>query len=150
MDPTDPRLRFGFHLVTLARRWRRELDRQLAAAGLTDATWTPLIHLEMSGDGISQKELAGLVGIEGPSLVRLLDALVERGLVERHTDGADRRSKRILLTPAGRAAVADIRRLLARSEADMLRDLDDGELAAMLDGFDRIAHRLSTLRERSA
>ena len=58
VSPTSPRSRFGFAFVLLARRWRRLLDRRIAALGLTDATWTPLIHLQMAGDGISQTENA--------------------------------------------------------------------------------------------
>ncbi|MGG2362798.1 MarR family transcriptional regulator, partial [Salmonella enterica] len=56
-----PRARFGLEFALLARRWRRTLDFRLAEAGLTDATWAPLVHLHESGDGISQKALAALV-----------------------------------------------------------------------------------------
>lgn len=40
-----PRARLGFLMVTLVRQWRRQVEEQLAADGLTDATWAPLIHL---------------------------------------------------------------------------------------------------------
>ena len=48
-----------------------------------------------------QKELATALGIEGPSLVRLLDNLERRGLIERREDESDRRARGIYLTPAG-------------------------------------------------
>ena len=50
--------RLGFLMVTLTRQWRRFVEEQLAASGLTDATWTPLLHLRAWGDGVTQKELA--------------------------------------------------------------------------------------------
>lgn len=147
MLPSTPRARFGFAFVLLARRWRRLLDRRIGALGLTDATWTPLIHLQMAGDGISQTELAALVGIEGSSLVRLLDILVARGLVERQADPRDRRTRLIVLTEAGRAVLGDIRRVLDEAEAEMLADAGDEELAAALGLFARIDRRLHAMAE---
>lgn len=136
--------------VLLARRWRRSLDRRLATLGLTDATWTPLVHLQESGDGISQKDLAARVGIEGSSLVRLLDILVRGGLVERRTDEGDRRTRLIFLTDAGRQTLKDIRRELWLGEAELLADLTDAEIAALLDAFARIDERLRASEDAPA
>ena len=56
-----------FRLTCLTRRWRQVLDAEFQFSGLTDATWRPLLHLYLRGDGIRQKDLAASVGIEGPS-----------------------------------------------------------------------------------
>lgn len=133
---------FGFRFAILARRWRRAVERNLEKAGLTDATWAPLIHLSETGDGVTQKDLAGRVGIDGSSLVRLLDILERRGFIVRRVDTDDRRARLIFLTEPGRHAVADIRRVLARTDADLLADLSDTEVEDMLAAFDRIASRL--------
>ena len=133
---------FGFRFAVLARRWRRAVERNLEKAGLTDATWAPLIHLSETGDGVTQKDLAGRVGIDGSSLVRLLDILERRGFIVRRVDTDDRRARLIFLTETGRHAVADIRRVLARTDADLLADLSDTEVEGMLAAFDRIASRL--------
>ena len=63
-----------FRLAVVSRNWRKVLDREVQSAGLTDATWRPLVHLHFLGDGTRQKDLAASVGIEGPSVVRLLVA----------------------------------------------------------------------------
>lgn len=147
------RQRFGFVFSVLARRWRRVLDTRLAGVGLTDATWTPLIHLFELGDGISQKDLAARVGLDGSSLVRLLDILAERGLVTRRVSDTDRRANLIYLTDAGHAAVVDIRRLLTEAEREMLAEVGDDEIATMLAAFDRIGARVEQIqaeREGSA
>ena len=143
----SPRARFGFQFVVLARRWRHELDSRLAAVGLTDATWSPLIHLEESGDGLHQKDLAALAGIDASSLVRLIDRLESRGLVQRRPHPTDRRARLVFLTQAGRGAVTDIRALLVQAEADMLGGLADADLESMLDGFERIGSRLRHMRD---
>lgn len=141
------RQRLGRTLVLLSRRWRRLLDHQLALIGLTDATWTPLIHLRESGDGITQKELALRVGLDGSSLVRLLDILAGQGLIERRADAQDRRANRIFLTQAGHQATQAIREKLNAAEFDMLADFDDAEIEAMLAAFARIDARINDLHQ---
>ncbi|MFG1478456.1 MarR family transcriptional regulator [Xanthobacter sp. V4C-4] len=141
---TDPpnRRRFGIQLVGVARRWRRALDHRLAAIGLSDASWAPLVHLAERGDGLCQKDLALAVGIDDSTLVRLIDLLAERALVERRPGAHDRRQKRLHLTPAGRAAVADIRAKLARVEDQLLEDLSDAEIDLLMSAFTRIDGRI--------
>ena len=53
---------FGFRLGLVARLWRAELDRRLAAFGLTEARWLTLIHLSRLPDAVTQRELAEAVG----------------------------------------------------------------------------------------
>ena len=79
----SPHDRFGFAFITLARQWHRVVDTRLAEAGLSDATWRPLVHLAEGGDGISQRDLAARISLDTSTLVRLLDLLEARGLVER-------------------------------------------------------------------
>ena len=140
--------RLGFLMVTLTRQWRRFVEEQLAANGLTDATWTPLLHLRAWGDGVTQKELAERVGLDGSSLVRLLDILEGKGWVERRADPADRRSKRIFLTEQGNTAVDSIRATMLEAELSLLQDLEDSEVEAMLDGVNKIRARIEQMHEQ--
>ena len=144
MDTLSPlRSRFGIKFSLLARRWRRAIDAHLMASGLTDATWVPLVHLKQTGGGITQKELAALVGVDGSSLVRVLDILAREGLVERRRDESDGRANLISLTPEGEDRVGEIRRELARVESVMLSELSDRDIAAMLAHFETIERRMS-------
>lgn len=149
MHPSSPRDRFGIRFSMLSRLWRRTIDQQMAAIGLSDISWAPLIHLAESGDGVSQKELASLVGIDGSSLVRLLDTLEARGHIQRCTAPNDRRVKLVMLTAAGKAAVTDIRRQLLAIEHDMLKDVSDEQLAGMLDALELIQQRTGMLNSTS-
>src|ERR1043165_4104286 len=92
---------FGFRVSRIARRLRQAIDAELSSFGLTEATWRPLAYVGRLGAGVRQKELAAALGIEGPSLVRLLDSLERRGLIERREDESDRRARGIYLTQAG-------------------------------------------------
>jgi len=151
MLSTSPsqRARFGIRFSLLARRWRRTLDAHLAEAGLTATSWVPLIHLEETGGGITQKELALRVGVDGSSLVRVLDMLAREGLIERRRDKADGRARLIYLTVQGRRRVAEIRDTLGQGEAELLTDLADSEIDTMLDCFARIDRRMAALEHPS-
>lgn len=92
--------RFGMQLTHLSRAWRAELDRRLAELGLSQARWLVLLHLARDKALPTQGELACSVGIEHPTLARLLDALETQQLIKRHPDPSDRRVKKIALTDA--------------------------------------------------
>lgn len=134
---------FGHVLMNLSRHWRRLLDVRLAELGLTDATWVPLFHLYVSGDGISQKALAHRVALDSSTLVRVLDVLETRQLVTRKTDAHDRRSKRLWLTDAGHAAIADVRAKLATVEAVLLQDMPAADVQALQRGMLQLSQRLA-------
>jgi MarR family transcriptional regulator, transcriptional regulator for hemolysin len=127
--PKNYRNNLIFHLGLLTRRWRQVLDSEFQAVGLTDATWRPLLHLHMLGNGVRQKELAGSIGIEGPSLVRLLDTLIAKGLILRSEDPADRRAKLLCLTQKGELLVIQIKETVSSLENKLLSPFSDSEIA---------------------
>ena len=90
--------RFGMQLTQLSRAWRAELDRRLADLGLSQARWSVLLHLAWGKKLPTQGELASSVGVENPTLARLLDGLEAQQLIERQPDAFDRRVKKIALT----------------------------------------------------
>ena len=83
--PLTDQHRFGMQLAQMSRGWRAELDRRLAGLGLSQARWLVLLHLARFDEAPTQRELAQSVGVEGPTLARLLDSLEAQGLVQRHS-----------------------------------------------------------------
>ena len=144
-ETLPPRAAFGVRFSLLARRWRRQIEARLASNGLTDTTWIPLVHLHRTGGGVTQKELAALVGVDGSSLVRVLDILAQDGLIERRKDAVDGRARRIWLTRDGTRRVAEIMRHLVEAEEQLLVDLSDAQISEMLAQFDRIEQRMSDI-----
>lgn len=59
----------------------------------------------LSSDELTVKELAERLGLSLPGASRAVDALVDRDLIGRREDTADRRMKRLRCTDAGRAAL---------------------------------------------
>jgi len=137
----------GRLIARLARIWRRESDQALSDHGLSYATAIPLLVLSRQGENVRQGVLADELGIEGPSLVRLIDLLQAEGLVERREDPTDRRAKTLHLTKAGEAKVEETNRVLRRVRASLLKDIGAEELAITFETLQRIERRASRLHE---
>lgn len=125
---TDIRTELGFALGEATHLWRQTLDRRLRPLGLSQATWRTLFHLERRGEGISQRALAELMGIEGPSLVRLLDSLERDDLVERRPAVHDRRANTLHLTAKARPLLAALHRVADEVRNELLGGVDESEL----------------------
>jgi MarR family transcriptional regulator for hemolysin len=121
---------FGFRVSRISRRLRQAVDAELRSHGLTEATWRPLAYVKRLGDGVRQKELATALAIEGPSLVRLLDNLERRGLIERREDESDRRARGIHLTASGCELAARVSRVSGEIQERLLANVADADLAA--------------------
>ncbi len=136
--PRPPRTRpdrerlFTGELLRLGRIYRREVNRQIARLGLSDARALPVLHIARAGNGLRQGTLADELGIEGPSLVRQLDQLCAAGLIERRDDPHDRRAKTLHLTADGVALAARLEDLLRGVRAELLAHVTDADLAATL------------------
>ena len=137
----------GRLIARLGRIWRRESDQALSDHGLSDATAIPLLVLSRQGDHVRQGVLADELGIEGPSLVRLIDLLQVEGLVERREDPTDRRAKTLHLTKAGKAKVEETNRVLRRVRASLLKDIDAADLSITFETLRRIEQRALRLHE---
>ena len=137
----------GRLIARLARIWRREADQALSDHDLSYATAIPLLVLSKPGENVRQGVLADELGIEGPSLVRLIDLLQAEGLVERREDPTDRRAKTLHLTKAGEAKVEETNRVLRRVRASLLKDIAPEELAITFETLQRIERRASRLHE---
>lgn len=138
-----------FRLSSLTRRWRQVLDATFQSSGLTDATWRPLLHLYLMGDGVRQKDLAASMGLEGPSLVRLMDTLLDKGLILRVEDEEDRRAKLISLTEAGRKLVEEIREAMIPLESGLFASFDETELARLADYVGRLEAAVNQARNQT-
>jgi MarR family transcriptional regulator for hemolysin len=143
MQTQPDRLRFGQLVTRVARYWRRSVDQALAECGLSQATALPLLTLSRRGADARQGVIAEELGLEGPSLVRIVEMLVAEELVVRREDPSDRRARLLTLTPKGRARVEEIEAAVERVRAPILAGLDDGEFAATMRILETIERSLT-------
>ena len=136
------RMAFGASLSVVARGYKSAADKAVVHIGLSQAMAWPLVMIGRLGNGIRPGVLADVLAIEGASLVRQLDQLVEAGMVERREDAIDRRAKTLHLTPAGTRARAKIEASLDALRLDLFDGVADADLEACLRVFTALDARL--------
>lgn len=121
---TQPTL--GFVLHDVARLMRKRFEQRARRFGLTRSQWQVLSKLSIN-EGIHQKGLADLLDIESITLVRLLDKMEERRLVERRSHPTDRRMTLLFLTPESRPLLEVMRALGEQTRTETMAGFSDAE-----------------------
>jgi MarR family transcriptional regulator for hemolysin len=132
----------GRAIALASRRWRNRIDERLRHADLTQARWHALLELEKAGHPLSQKDLASRIGIEPPTLVRQLDDLERRGLVNRRPIEGDRRVNAVHLTEAAGSVLVEIRQIAEQTRKEITQGLSDADLATAYWVIQQINERL--------
>ena len=112
----------GFLLHDVARLLRKRFEQRARGLGLTRSQWQTLAYLA-NNEGIHQGGLADILEVEPITLVRILDKLSERGLIERRQHPTDRRVWLLYLRE-------DARPLL-----DVMREVGDVTRGEALEGI---------------
>lgn len=120
--------RFAMQVAQLSRAWRSELDRRLVGLGLSQARWLVLLHLARFSEMPTQRELAQSVGVEGPTLARLLDSLEAQELVIRVAVPEDRRAKKIALQPKAQPLIEKIEAISTQLRQEVFAGIDEDDL----------------------
>ncbi len=118
---------FCIHLQRAARLWRREANSDFRDFRLSESLTTPIWTLSKFG-GMRQRDLADHIGVEGNSLVRILDELVEEGLVVRREDPKDRRAKIVELTPQGQKVSGEVELVSRGLRASLLSNVSEDDI----------------------
>jgi MarR family transcriptional regulator for hemolysin len=147
MDPQTSRDQFPFANARVTRRWRKLLDERLKDLGVTQARWSTMVYLQRGGEGLTQRELAHLMAIENPTLVRLLDSLEEQGLIERRPCKRDRRARRLYLTSGGERFMSDLNQRGNLLRDQLLEGVEDKDLEVALSVFERVMENAAQLKK---
>jgi MarR family transcriptional regulator, transcriptional regulator for hemolysin len=129
-----------------SRLLRNYIDHRAKERGTTRAQWIVLYRLYQQ-EGLSQVEFADVLELQPISLVRLLDRLVEHGLLERRHDPKDRRANRLYLTAKGRQLVDDLDSLGSAIATDVLQDVGDDAIEKSLATLRDIKERIKQLSD---
>lgn len=130
------------------RLWRASRDWQAAfVAGMQQAghAWFTDARASLLGqigrDGVNQVVLAERAGISKQAVQQLLDGLEADGVVERAADPRDGRSKIVMHTPKGLAAMRDGNRIKSEIEKAYRERLGDNRFTALMDALRALDQR---------
>jgi MarR family transcriptional regulator for hemolysin len=132
----------GFLLHDVARLQRKRFDQRARNAGLTSSQWQAIAHLAKN-EGINQAGLAELLDIEPITLVRTLDRLAERGLIERRQHPTDRRTWLLFLKDAARPMLATMQRIGEATRAETLEGVAEAERVQFVQSLIRMKTNLT-------
>ncbi|MEH3107707.1 MAG: MarR family transcriptional regulator [Sphingomonas fennica] len=144
-DGDDAHFRATRAIVVAARRWRKLANERVKAIGQTMARWETLFLVAFTGNDLTQSELARLISVEGPTMVRMLDVLARDGLIERHQSSTDRRVTVNRITEKGTAVIGEMMEITNALRAEVIRDIDPDELAVCVSVLNKILKRLDEL-----
>src|ERR1700759_2008176 len=144
----DLRRQLVAQLVESSRLLRNYIDHRAKSRGTTRAQWIVLFRLREQ-EGLSQVDLAALRELQPISLVRLLDRLVEHGLLERRHDPKDRRANKLFLTADGRKLVDDLDSLRDAIANDCMKNLSPQTIETSLGALREIKCRIKSLSDPS-
>ncbi len=124
----------------LSRRLDQWYDRQLADIDVSTGEWAVLSELARSGEDtpLTPSQLAAAANVAPSSMTHRLDRMVERGLLTRSPDPANRTRVLVQLSDAGYALYAAAIRESDLVEADLLESLTSQEVEQLAELLDKV------------
>lgn len=128
-QPASVQEQFGLAIGEIGRSWRYKLDQRLKPLGLSQSKWRTLLYISRAPGGLTQTDLARMLGIEAPTVTRLVKQLEDGGWVKRRTLPGDARCKTVHLTPKARRVMLRIDAAVAQLRAETVGRLSDKQAA---------------------
>jgi MarR family transcriptional regulator for hemolysin len=116
------------NLGQTAKLVAQAFDAALVEAGGTLPVWLTLLSIK-SRAMANQRELAGMIGIQGATLTHHLNAMETQGLLTRRRDPANRRVHQVELTEVGEAMFQKLRTAALAFDTRLRKGLSDETLA---------------------
>jgi len=120
----DHRRTVTHRLAQAAHAYRVRSGGQLARIGLHSGQENLLKALSAE-DGMSMSDLAGTLGVQPPTVTKMIGRLAAQDYVERRASSGDGRQAEIFLTERGRRVIANIDKMWKRVEKSALADIDE-------------------------
>ena len=136
-------------LMQTARSYKSTADKVVATFGLSQATAWPAIMIGRFGKngGVRPGIIAEVLGLGASSIVRVIDQLVEQGLVQRKDDSQDRRAKLLKLTAQGEKVVEKLESALVPFRYKLLKNISINDLEATLRVLDSFNSAIQSINE---
>lgn len=134
----------GFLLGDVSRLIRMHFDARAGELGLTRAQWRVLAQLRRR-EGINQSALAEILEIEPITLVRHIDRLVAKDLIERRPDPNDRRAWKLHLKEEVQPVLDRLRELSEETREEALAGIPDEQREQLINNLLAMKANLAAL-----
>jgi DNA-binding MarR family transcriptional regulator len=128
---------------------KRALGPHFAKFGISNSQWSVLRTLHRAkSEGKAKlrlRDLSDRLLIRPPSVTRVIENLVKKGLVTEQTSASDSRAKDIQLSSAGTELVESILVLNEKKMAEVLGILEPSRQAGLKDSLDKICTHLESI-----
>ncbi|MEZ4332507.1 MAG: MarR family transcriptional regulator [Myxococcota bacterium] len=150
-----PDQQFGRLLKRVHQIWHQVINERLRPRGVSHSQWRVVLEVSRSAGPMTQSALASELGVESPTMVRLLDRLEDKGWIARTPCPTDRRARYVALTPKAQRLATELEVVVGEIRRTLLQDLRSGELAGCIAALSKVEARAlealaATARERAA
>ena len=128
-------------LAQAAHAYRVRAGSQLARIGLHSGQ-ERLLKALADSDGATMSELAAALGVQPPTVTKMISRLAAQDYVERRASTGDGRRAHVFLTERGSRAIATIDKVWKRVEKTALGGIRDKERKRLKKLLRQIAHNL--------
>lgn len=136
--------------MILGRDVNALLDRMLKPAGLAEGEFRLLMSLLAHGGHASAGDLCATLAQSPANLTRIADSLVERGVISRDPDEADRRRMLLTLLPDGQRLLDELLPGVCREVTALFAGFSTADKQQILDSFRRLLGAIDALGGRDA
>ena len=138
----DFRNSIGYIINRTAKAFIKALDSQLREkVGVTAGQWKVLVML-VDQNGLTQKEIAVRLGLDGATLIPIIDKMEKDKLVVRKVDPADRRNNRIYRTEMADGLWDKMMQCVSSIKEISLKGIPDQNVKIMKDVLENIWQNL--------
>ncbi len=139
MDAYDrKRMKLMMSLTQTSKAYKAMADRRVSGFGLSQAMALPAVMISRMGNHVRLSDVAELLDLAPSSLVRIMDQLIEAGLLVRVEDESDRRAKILTLTDEGLKRVDLIEQAFSPFRRELLKDVTEEDIDACQRVFDAL------------
>lgn len=144
----DLDFRLAHKLVRTARAWTNLIDASLRAeTGQSRARWEMLFVIGFSEEPVTMTEVAERLGVQWPTLVRLMNELERDALIARHDNPEDGRSRLVRLTKKGRQTIQQIRSTIDPLRGQLMSALSKQEVIQCTQLLERVRQMVVQLSD---
>ena len=133
------------HFGTLLKRvfylWHQVINERLRPRDVSHSQWRVVLELSRSPTPMTQTALAAELGVESPTIVRLLDRLADKGWLAREACPVDRRARLVRLTPRAQRLARELEAVVGDVRRELLHDIGVAELAGCIAALSKIEGR---------